>query len=182
MKGKFRTVMAYVGDCGCDRVNFWSNPAMSYSGLPTGTATTAYNALTLNNTRGTIANYRAGRDGGGGGGGGTGLPESDHPSPMGSIKRGPTLRREIRLRSWSRLIREPRLRPVTISCTFPMSSNRAVTGSPFSGSALSGRSVQVAGSTVRLRLVTDSAVNDFGFKVTSRMAANGDPVVCRALR
>jgi hypothetical protein len=166
VNGRFRTVMAYLGTCQCDRVNYWSNPAISYSGVPTGTATTAYNALTLNNTRGIVANYRAAR-GGGGGEGGSGLPESDHPYADRLDK------------TWTYTAPG---NPASIVVTFdPRTSmeagydflhisdgnNRAVTGSPFSGTALSGRSVQITGSTVRLRLVTDADVNDYGFKVTS---------------
>ena len=51
----FRTVMAYGG---CTRVTQFSNPNASYGGRVTGTAT-ANNALTLNNTAATIANFKA---------------------------------------------------------------------------------------------------------------------------
>ncbi len=55
----FRTVMAYAcsGGVNCPRVNFWSNPGASYQGIATGTGN-ANNALTLNNTRNTSANWR----------------------------------------------------------------------------------------------------------------------------
>lgn len=55
----FRTVMAY--DCpsgGCPRVLYFSNPSVLYSGLPTGTAAQHNNALSINNARNTIANWR----------------------------------------------------------------------------------------------------------------------------
>jgi hypothetical protein len=60
----FRTVMAY--NCtggGCPRINYWSNPDVSYGGQPTGIIYTdpnsADNRRTLNNTAYTVANFRA---------------------------------------------------------------------------------------------------------------------------
>jgi len=55
----FRTVMAYAcsGGVNCERINYWSNPDVTYSGLVTGNAT-ANNRLTLNNSRTTSANWR----------------------------------------------------------------------------------------------------------------------------
>jgi len=63
-----RTIMAY--DCyayqgvSCTRVNYWSNPAVSYSGMPTGIAAGLTNAadnhLTLNNTAPLVAKFRDG--------------------------------------------------------------------------------------------------------------------------
>jgi hypothetical protein len=55
----FRTVMAY--ECsggGCPRVLHFSNPNVDYLGNPTGTAT-QNNALSINNVRTTVANFRA---------------------------------------------------------------------------------------------------------------------------
>jgi hypothetical protein len=55
----FRTVMAY--DCpsgGCPRVLYFSNPTVQYGGLPTGTIAQHNNALSINNARNTIANWR----------------------------------------------------------------------------------------------------------------------------
>jgi hypothetical protein len=55
----FRTVMAY--DCsggGCPRVLHFSNPSVNYLGNPTGTAT-QNNALSINNVRTTVANFRS---------------------------------------------------------------------------------------------------------------------------
>lgn len=51
----FSTVMAYGGN----RINYWSNPYVSYLGQATGTAS-ANNALTLNNTAAIVAKFRDG--------------------------------------------------------------------------------------------------------------------------
>ena len=54
----WRTVMAYGDACGgCTRIQWWSNPAKTYSGAATGTASTK-NYLVLNNTDYTVANFR----------------------------------------------------------------------------------------------------------------------------
>lgn len=55
----FRTVMAYAcsGGINCSRINYWSKPDGTYSGLATG-VTNTNNALTLNNTRTLSANWR----------------------------------------------------------------------------------------------------------------------------
>ena len=42
-----------------------------------------------------------------------------------------------------------------------------IVGSPFTGTSLSGQTVNVLGNTVRIRLVTDSRRTDYGFKVTN---------------
>ncbi|MCC6368193.1 MAG: S-layer homology domain-containing protein [Bryobacterales bacterium] len=59
----FRTIMAYsCSSVYCPHVNYWSNPNVSYSGSPTGIATTspnsAYNAQTLNNSKSTVAAFK----------------------------------------------------------------------------------------------------------------------------
>lgn len=58
----FRTVMAYNCTVNCPRVLYFSNPTVSYAGKPTGipdtAADSASNALSLNNTRLTVANWR----------------------------------------------------------------------------------------------------------------------------
>ena len=54
----FRTVMAYNCSGGCPRVLHFSNPAASYNGAPTGTVAQHNNALSINNARTTIANWR----------------------------------------------------------------------------------------------------------------------------
>ncbi len=57
---RFRTVMAYNCSMGnCPRVLNFSNPLVSRSGAPTGTASQSNNALSINNARVTIANWRA---------------------------------------------------------------------------------------------------------------------------
>ena len=70
----WRTIMSYSNDCsGCMRLNYWSNPAVSYGGVPMGVAEgtstscnegqsapncDADNHKTLNNTAYTVANFR----------------------------------------------------------------------------------------------------------------------------
>jgi hypothetical protein len=54
----FRTVMAYDCPGGCLRIPHFSNPAVNYLGNPTGTAG-QNNALSINNTRTTVANFRS---------------------------------------------------------------------------------------------------------------------------
>lgn len=54
----FRTVMAYNCPTSCPRILYFSNPAVTYSGLPTGTVAQHNNALSINNARSTIANWR----------------------------------------------------------------------------------------------------------------------------
>ncbi len=62
----FRTIMAYAAACKtrCSRIPYFSNPAISYNGQPTGvtegTATGANNAKAINASALNIANYRAG--------------------------------------------------------------------------------------------------------------------------
>jgi peptidyl-Asp metalloendopeptidase len=64
---KWRTVMAYNDECSskgynCKRIPYWSNPNVSYNGIPTGIANpssdSANNSLTLQNTAYTVANFR----------------------------------------------------------------------------------------------------------------------------
>jgi hypothetical protein len=62
--GRWRTIMAYNTECSdwgvyCYRLQYWSNPGRTYGGNPMGTAT-ADNHRTLNDTRVTVANFRAG--------------------------------------------------------------------------------------------------------------------------
>lgn len=60
----FRTIMAYNCTGGCLRINYWSNPDVTYNGKPTGVLYTdldsADNRRTLNNTVATVASFRAG--------------------------------------------------------------------------------------------------------------------------
>jgi peptidyl-Asp metalloendopeptidase len=66
---KFRTIMAYDANCSCARINYWSNPAVQYSGSTTGVDSTASNSaanyLVLNNTRTIVGNFRSAVTGGG---------------------------------------------------------------------------------------------------------------------
>lgn len=56
--GAFRTVMAYGCPTGsCPRLMYFSNPSVSYNGMATGTAS-QNNALALNNTAPSVANFR----------------------------------------------------------------------------------------------------------------------------
>ncbi|KJR42286.1 Peptidyl-Asp metalloendopeptidase [Candidatus Magnetoovum chiemensis] len=64
---KWRTIMAYNDKCSdngynCTRINYWSNPDVSYDGVPTGksasASNSANNALTLTNTAATIAAFK----------------------------------------------------------------------------------------------------------------------------
>jgi hypothetical protein len=64
---RWRTIMAYNAECrdqgfNCTRIQHWSNPDISYNGVPTGVpagqSDSADNRLTLNNTAYTVANFR----------------------------------------------------------------------------------------------------------------------------
>jgi hypothetical protein len=68
---RWRTVMAYNDECSdsgfnCARLNYWSNPDVSYGGdpmgVPEGQTDAADNRKTLNNTAYTVANFRVGRN------------------------------------------------------------------------------------------------------------------------
>ncbi|MCC7124390.1 MAG: hypothetical protein IT178_06050 [Acidobacteria bacterium] len=59
----FRTVMAYDCAVNCPRVLRFSNPGVTYNGLPTGTTAQHNNALSINNARTTVANWRQATDG-----------------------------------------------------------------------------------------------------------------------
>ena len=60
----WRTIMAYANGCGwnCPRLQYWSNPDVSYNGVqmgvPEGTAGASDNRKTLNNTAVYVANFR----------------------------------------------------------------------------------------------------------------------------
>lgn len=45
--GQWRTIMAYSGTCGCPRIDYWSNPDVTYGGVATGTTAAANNARVL---------------------------------------------------------------------------------------------------------------------------------------
>lgn len=55
---KWRTVMAYACSGGCPRLLYWSNPDVTYGGIPMGTATSSDNHRVLNNTAATVAAFR----------------------------------------------------------------------------------------------------------------------------
>jgi peptidyl-Asp metalloendopeptidase len=65
---KWRTIMAYDGNCTCARINYWSNPTVLYNGIPSGidpnSAQGAANYQVLNNTRMLVANFRSAITGG----------------------------------------------------------------------------------------------------------------------
>lgn len=54
----WRTIMAYNCSSGCPRINYWSNPNITYGGVPMGTATRNDNQRVLVNTKATIAGFR----------------------------------------------------------------------------------------------------------------------------
>jgi peptidyl-Asp metalloendopeptidase len=65
---KWRTIMAYDGNCSCPRINYFSNPTVLYNGLPAGidpnSTQGAANYQVLNNTRTIVANFRSAITGG----------------------------------------------------------------------------------------------------------------------
>ena len=54
----WRTIMAYNCSPSCPRLNYWSNPDVTYQGQAMGTASTAHNQRVLVNTKATIAGFR----------------------------------------------------------------------------------------------------------------------------
>ncbi len=54
----WRTVMSYDCPSGCTRLQYWSNPNVSYGGVPMGTAALNNNARVLNETAAQVANFR----------------------------------------------------------------------------------------------------------------------------
>lgn len=58
---RWHTVMAYPNQCGyyCPAIQYFSNPSVNFQGGTTGNASYANAALALNNTRNTVANFRA---------------------------------------------------------------------------------------------------------------------------
>ena len=55
---RWRTIMAYDCTQGCPRLNFWSNPNISYNGVPMGIASSADNQRVLVNTKAAVAAFR----------------------------------------------------------------------------------------------------------------------------
>lgn len=58
LKGKWRTIMAYPGDCGCNRIGYWSNPSIMKDGDPMGTPGVSNNARVLNQTAPRLAGFQ----------------------------------------------------------------------------------------------------------------------------
>lgn len=60
VNGNYRTVMSYVDQCtaGCVRQPYFSNPEVSFNGVPTGITNARDNARSMNNTADAIAGYR----------------------------------------------------------------------------------------------------------------------------
>jgi len=65
--GNWRTIMAYNNACsgvgGCTRIDYWSNPNVTYGGVPMGVGgstvgSSANNAMALNMSASTVANFR----------------------------------------------------------------------------------------------------------------------------
>jgi hypothetical protein len=55
----WRTVMAYnCTGAGCPRINYWSNPAVTYGGVPMGTYDKSHNQRVLVETKATVAGFR----------------------------------------------------------------------------------------------------------------------------
>jgi hypothetical protein len=54
----WRTIMAYNCPVSCPRLNYWSNPNISYGGVPMGNASSADNQRVLVNTKATVAGFR----------------------------------------------------------------------------------------------------------------------------
>ena len=54
----WRTIMAYNCSPSCPRINYWSNPAVLYGGVPMGTYDVSHNQRVLVNTKATIAGFR----------------------------------------------------------------------------------------------------------------------------
>lgn len=175
---KFRTIMAYDKNCSCPRIRYYSNPNVRYNGAATGISTgasnSAANALTINNTWRTVTDYRDSVAGGGGSGGSgsSDLPESAHPYSNNFD------------RTWTSSIASATALSVTFDSRTSVEpgydfihvmdgNDGGITGSPFTGTALAGRTVTVTGSTVKVRFVTDDSDVDWGFRVTSITRADG---------
>ncbi len=55
---KWRTIMAYACTGGCTRLNYWSNPDVTYNGVPMGTADKNHNQRVLVQTKAAVAAFR----------------------------------------------------------------------------------------------------------------------------
>lgn len=54
----WRTIMAYNCSPGCPRLNYWSNPAVNYGGVPMGTTDASHNQRVLVERKATVAAFR----------------------------------------------------------------------------------------------------------------------------
>jgi hypothetical protein len=54
----WRTIMAYNCSPSCPRINYWSNPAVLYGGVPMGTYDVSHNQRVLVGTKATVAGFR----------------------------------------------------------------------------------------------------------------------------
>lgn len=54
----WRTIMAYSCGSNCPRLNYWSNPNITYNGAPMGTAAKSNNARVLNERAATVGAFR----------------------------------------------------------------------------------------------------------------------------
>ncbi len=54
----WRTIMAYNCGANCTRVNYWSNPNVTYRGVRMGTTTKSHNARVLNQRAAAVAGFR----------------------------------------------------------------------------------------------------------------------------
>ena len=54
----WRTIMSYNCPGGCTRLNYWSNPRVTFAGQPMGTDDTHFNAKVLEETACTVATFR----------------------------------------------------------------------------------------------------------------------------
>ncbi|SDZ32119.1 PKD domain-containing protein [Lysobacter sp. yr284] len=55
---KWRTIMAYACSGGCPRLNYWSNPDVTYNGIAMGTADRNHNQRVLVQTKAAVAAFR----------------------------------------------------------------------------------------------------------------------------
>jgi len=174
----FRSIMAYDCAGGCPRINYWSSPDVTYQGAVGGTRSLHDNRTTLNNTAAIVASYRRSTQEGSG----TTpppsntLPESAHPYPDNFDQ------------TWSYSLQgnHSALEVAFSRDTFVEEgwdyivitdgNGREIPGSPFTGSQLSGKTVIVPGSAVRIRLVSDESVSFYGFKVNGIRAAIGGDI------
>jgi hypothetical protein len=61
--GRWKTIMSYDCPAGCWYINYWSNPNLSYDGVPMGNASVSNNTRVLNETASKVANFRTGPTG-----------------------------------------------------------------------------------------------------------------------